>query len=218
MIAPVMKLWACRSRRARGATPCVGGPPKTHTIVAPSTGGNRAWPRFGRAWGLCLLFASGACHEARPAGPLSWDLARPAPLRPEGGWRVQMADLRGLPEDMVSRLCPEFDLVHIRSAGDWRRLRGLVAFPDEPALRAIDFQRGSVVGLVARLGRPADGRWPIEFDEVRLGNGTGWVRFRFRSGVYYPVLTGPYLLAAYVPGLREPQVVEINGRMFTLSP
>lgn len=180
--------------------------------------GNRACHGAGWAWGLCLLLAGGACQESRPAGPLSWDLARPAALRPEGGWRVQMADLRGLPEDMVSRLCPEFDLLHIRSAGDWRRLRGRVAIPDEPALHAIDFQRGSVVGLVARLGRSADGGWPIDFDEVRLRGGEGWLRFRFRSGVYYPVLTGPYLIAAYVPELHRPQVVEINGRMFTLSP
>jgi hypothetical protein len=129
-----------------------------------------------------------------------------------------MTVLKGLPEDMVSRLCPEFDLVQIRSSVDWCRLRELVAVPDEPALHAIDFHRGSVVGLVARLGRPADGRWPIDFDEVRLSDGRGWLRFRFRSGVYHPVLTGPYFVAAFVPGLREPQVVEINGRMFTLSP
>jgi hypothetical protein len=72
-----------------------------------------------------------------------------------------------------------------------------------------------VVGLVARVGLPADGNWPTAISEFRLQeDGTGWLRSQFRTGLYRPLLVDAYCNIVYVKGLKRVLLVEINRRAF----
>lgn len=158
------------------------------------------------------------CRQTAPAHRrFSWELAQSVALNAAKQWNLQLQAASAIPDDLLSPLCPEYDLVFVRTIEQWQRLCNATALTETGTLQRRDFDRGSVIGLVARLGRPANDSWPVDIEEIRLDEGRGWVRFRFHGGVYYPVLTGPYLTATYVDGLREPRIVEINSRTFTIT-
>jgi hypothetical protein len=115
--------------------------------------------------------------------------------------------------DNACTLCDQYELIEIRTPAKWR------TFCDQAGLEggspAPDFSRGVVVGLIARVGEPADGVWPTAIDEIRVqDDGAAWLRSRFRTGLYRPLLVDAYCNLAYIKGLRRVILVEVNRRAF----
>lgn len=178
---------------------------------------NRTHYTAGAALLPAILHLAIGCQAPRAPAKISWDRATEVEIQPAWSWRGQLSSSTIMAPEVINSLCPEFDLLHVRTAEQWKKLRPSLAFPPDSRMDRLDFGRGSVIGLVARLGRPAEEKFPIDFDAVRVSEGAGWIRFRFSSGYYYPVYTGPWVILAYAPGLLEPRVVEINNRMFALN-
>jgi len=146
-----------------------------------------------------------------PAG-----LASSPPVQPERQWQVRLPMDTQATADWTCRLCDQYDLIQIRTPQRWRLFCDQTNLTEATA--PLDFTRGSVVGLIARVGEPADGGWPTAISEVRmLSDGTAWVRSQFRAGLYRPVLTDSYCNLIYVKGLRRVFLVEINRRAFLTS-
>ncbi len=174
---------------------------------------------FGAGRGLLALgmaVAAAGCQAQKPRPSIAWELAHPVDLGPQPAWQLRLADGQVIPANLRESLCDEFDLVLVRSDVEWRRLGRAVGLSEADAGRP-NFRRGSVVGLVAKVGQPANDAWPIRVEEVRLAEGSGWVRFAFQAGLYYPIATPPYFTAAFVPGLREVKVVQVGRRIFAVG-
>jgi hypothetical protein len=191
----------------------------THTChnKAALRAGAGAWLRAMLAGLLCVLAAGCSVAWRRPAATAEvpvWELAnaRPIAARPVGRARVDCE--RPLPSSFAQSLCTEFTLVCITNATNWADLRGRCGLATSP--EELDFSQGAVVGLIANIGEGARGIWPIELDEARVQKGQGCVEFDFAAGVYYPVRTAGYLELAYVPGLREVQMVRVGQRRFII--
>jgi hypothetical protein len=140
------------------------------------------------------------------------------PLRtdyPETTWRFR---LTSEPQDVAGcllPLCPEFDLLIIRDAQQWRSFRdhlGLVSVEAQP-----DFERGLVAGIAGRIGDPLDGRWPVKLECLRRKGGLGSLTVGVRAGLYYQTLSAPYCEIAYFPGLREVALVQVDQRLFYVN-
>ncbi|MBN1488367.1 MAG: hypothetical protein JXA69_00495 [Phycisphaerae bacterium] len=188
------------------------------TIVWTPTPGNRLRLLLHAGFALAMGAALCGCEHRSPHRVPSWELTQAVELTPALTWRVRMTDGRSVPPDLVQPLCDEFDLVHIRTAAQWRQLRRALDLSNAYDDRAPDFSRGSIVALIARLGEPAAGTWPIALQEARLDGSDASLRFWFGAGLYYPLETAPFFTATYVPGLKTIRVVHINRRTFAFNP
>jgi len=129
-------------------------------------------------------------------------------------WRGRLVSPGALSGDIVTRLNEAFDLVVLREAGQWLRLWAAVGEPVAPA--APDFSLGVVVGLVARVGQPVDGSWPVEVGAIRLLRGVGCVEGRISAGLYYPLVGPAFVELVYVPGLVRVRMVRLGQEQFEL--
>jgi len=140
-------------------------------------------------------------------------LASSPPIVPDAQWRARIP-LGAKPQaDHICKLCDQYELIEIRTPRRW------LAFSEQTGLQpggtTPDFSRGIVVGLVARVGEPADGAWPTSISEVRLqDDGGAWLRSRFRTGLYRPLLVDDYCNLVYIKGLKHVILVEVNRRAF----
>lgn len=183
-------------------------------IVAAHFAGNA--PRIARTTLWACLTAAGCASPAREPATF-WELASAVEVPPAVRWECRVLKPELIPPELKTPLSEEFAAVHIRSPSEWRRLQRVLQL-DQPG-PALDFSRGSIVGLLADVGEPSDqGRWPVELEEARVVQGAGWVRFRFASGLFYQIRTAPFFTAVYVPGLRQLRVVQINHRVYRLAP
>jgi hypothetical protein len=114
---------------------------------------------------------------------------------------------------MISPLSPEFDLVVIPNRADWLEARQRLGLPTN---LDVNFDEGSVVGILARVGENAAHRWPIRIDSIHTTAGRGAITASFLEGTYYPIETAGYLELVYAPGLRKVAQVQIDGRLFTI--
>lgn len=184
------------------------------TIVPRSIPGNGRVAIGGLCLALLAVLGCPGCAARCPARPIAWDLARPLAPGAMPRWYSRLAEGYTLPVGLTERLCDEFEFAHVRTQTQWHQLCR-VAFADgRPPADRLDFQRGSVVALIARVGEPADGKWPLTIEEARVVDGHGWLRFQLATGLYYPVSSGAYLIACYVPGLKAVRIVQINKRVF----
>ncbi|MGB9624872.1 MAG: hypothetical protein ACPMAQ_08415 [Phycisphaerae bacterium] len=163
---------------------------------------------------LLALLGSPGCAARRPAGLIAWDLARPLAPGAMPRWYSRLAEGYTLPVGITERLCDEFEFAHVRTPAQWHRLCRVVFADGRPPSGRLDFNRGSVVALIARVGDPADGKWPLTLEEARVVDGEGWLRFQLATGLYYPVSSGAYFIAYYVPGLKVARIVQVNKRIF----
>jgi hypothetical protein len=145
---------------------------------------------------------------------ISWELARAVDPEFVPQWQARLTEKQTVPSDLTARLCDEFDFVHVRTPAQWARLCRSIDLEQGAGSSRPDFSKGCVVGLIARVGQPTTADWPVRLDEARLDNGSGWLRFRLATGLYYPIVVSPYLVVAYVPGLREPRIAQVNRRVF----
>jgi len=187
---------------------------QTITIVPRGTPGNGHAPLGSLCLALLAVLACPGCAARRPAGPIAWDLARPLDPAVMPRWYSRLAEGYTLPVGLTERLCEEFEFAHVRTEAEWRRLCRVVFADGRPPCDRLDFCRGSVVVLIARVGEPADGRWPLTLEEARVVEGEGWLRFQLATGLYYPVSSGAYFIACYVPGLKAARIVQVNKRVF----
>jgi hypothetical protein len=140
-------------------------------------------------------------------------LATSPPVQPDAEWRVRVPLGTEPLADHVCRLSDQYELIEIRSSAKWRSFCQMTGLADCDA--APDFSKGTVVGLIASVGEPVDGSWPTDISEIRLQrDGAAWIRTRFRTGVYRPLLSDAYCNLAYVKGLSRVILVEINRRAF----
>ncbi len=166
--------------------------------------------------GLTLMGCAAPPGAAAKAPAVSIDpagLANSPPIQPELQWQARVPLGSEPVADSLCRLCDQYDLVEIRTPSKWKafcRQTGMTHVEPTP-----DFNEGSVVGLVARVGEPVDGNWPTTISELRLlANGTGWLRTQFRTGLYRPLLVDAYCNLIYVKSLRRVVLVEVNRRAF----
>ncbi len=143
-------------------------------------------------------------------------LAHATPVLPDAEWQVRIPLGLEAASDHTCRLNDQYELIEIRTPAKWQafcRQTGLDCEGPQP-----DFSQGLVVGLVASVGEPADGVWPTMIRELRLHeNGSAWLRGKFRTGLYRPVLVDPYCNLFYVKNLRKIVLVEINRRAYLTS-
>lgn len=154
---------------------------------------------------------------ASPAGPTAvptWELANAEPFAPTPVGRGRISFDRPLPSHLLQDLCPEFTLVVIRTAKDWRDVQRRLQLASPPP--TIDLSQGSVVGLVANVGESMDDRWPISFRCLRRCGTEGSLEAAFLPGVYYPMLTASYVDLVYAPGIRTIGLVAIDSRRFVI--
>ena len=140
-------------------------------------------------------------------------LASSPPIHPDAQWRVRVP-LGSVPQvDHICQLSDQYQLIEIKTPTKWRAFCAQTGLPaDTPCP---DFSQGIAVGLVALVGVPADGTWPTAINEIRLQrDGAAWLRTRFRTGLYRPLLVDAYCNLVYVKGLRRVILVEINRRAF----
>ncbi len=167
--------------------------------------------------GAVAAMAALGCQAQRPEAAIAWELAHTVQIDPALIWRLRLTDGRSVPAEFCEPLCDEFDFVQVHTSGQWRRLRQSLRIPDSGSARSLRFSQGKVVGLLARVGEPANGSWPIEFDQVRLVEHDGWVAFRFAPGLYYQLQSAPFFIAAYVPGLGQARAIQVDRRIFVIT-
>jgi len=146
----------------------------------------------------------------------SWELARAERVAPMLIGRTRVSYDRRLPTRVTQPLSDLFTLVNIDREEDWDAFRHSFGLrqPTEP----MDLSKGSIVGILANVGEPADNVWPILLQTVRVKAGYGWVDAEFAPGLYYPLRTAGYLELAYVPGLRHVRMIRINQHTFRILP
>jgi hypothetical protein len=165
------------------------------------------------AVGWCVL-VGGCWFDGAAPGGWQGELVEAEVVTPTMRWRGRLVSAGTLSGDIVTRLNEAFDLVVLREAGQWSRLWAAVGEPAAPA--APDFSMGVVVGLVARVGQPVDGSWPVEVVAIRLLRGAGGVDGRISPGLYYPLAGPAFVELAYVPGLVRVRLVRLGQEQFEL--
>ncbi len=123
---------------------------------------------------------------------------------------------RPLPEHLTQRLCEEFTLVTVTRPSDFSALRRRLGLPAD--LPTPDFSRGSVIGLLAEVGEPANDVWPVRIRTAMARDGEGGIEAEFAPGLYYPIVTAGFLDLVYIPGLSSVRIVKVNQRTFLLRP
>lgn len=200
---------------------------RTLTIACARTSNNRGEPRTGvflPLWChsvlvLCGLVMAGCVSDSPRQAHIeipSWELARAERVAPVLIGRTRVSYDRRLPARVTQPLSDLFTLVNIDREEDWDALRRSLGLgqPTEP----MDLSKGSIVGILANVGEPADNVWPILLRTVRVKAGYGWVDAEFAPGLYYPLKTAGYLELAYVPGLRHVRTIRINHHTFRILP
>jgi len=110
---------------------------------------------------------------------------------------------------LARRLTARVDLIHVRSAADWERLRAVA-----PRIGgAPDFSRGAVVGLAVHSGRPLEPGWPLDIDALRVFDGCGLLSATFHGGSFLAD-GSTYLRLVQAPDLQGVVAVELNGARF----
>jgi len=132
---------------------------------------------------------------------------------PERRWRARLPAGHGLPARICQPLCPEFELIQIRTADDWSRFCAAATVEPGPPP---DLTAGMIVGLAGYVGEPVQGDWPLAVEYVRQAAGEGWLRVRFEPGLYHPLASPAYCTLAYVPDLRRVVFVEVGRRLFMI--
>lgn len=159
---------------------------------------------------LCLVNAGGCMRPSREARLSDLALARPVPVQPI--WKVRVPLDAQLGNRMQRGLCTEFSLLEIYNEVDFEEFCRKVGFrPDQVHP---DFETGALIGIIAAVGEQMGDRWPIAVETIRLHQGAGWIKARFRAGTYFPLRTAAYCDLVYVSGLKEVLAVEINRRTF----
>lgn len=190
---------------------------QTLTIVPLRRPGNRSGTPVWFGLAASAMMACLGCQAGGPERIISWELAQPVDLGTVPQWHARITAEETVPVELTERLCDEFDFVRIRSAAEWDRLARSVTLEGGMPHRRPDFSHGCVVGIIARIGQPAGDAWPLRLEEVRATDRIGWVRFRLSAGLYYPISSSAYFVAAYVPGLREARMVQVNKRIFAIT-
>jgi len=149
-----------------------------------------------------------------PATVPSWELANAEPFEPILLGRARVSFDRPLPGHLTQKLSEEFSLVTIRNHSDWVDIRRRLNLPPSPP--GIDLEQGMIVGILAKVGENAEGRWPIHLRSIRRRGQEGFVETTFSPGLYYPILTAGYAEFAFAPGLRTLSMVRINQRTFII--
>jgi len=172
--------------------------------------------KLGWAWvGVAAFALAGGCVErGGDAAAALAGLAQASVVEAGPRWRVRLGSEGALPAEVVTRLNGSCDLIVVRTPGEWVavwRALGVGYCPEAPDLGA-----GSIVGLAARLGEPADGSWPLELGMVRVERGWGLLRWQVGPGFYHPVIGPAFVDLAYVRGLRHVKGVEIGTESFVL--
>lgn len=170
-------------------------------------------------FGLVVLVATvpwPGCASApiAPAPVPSWELANAEPFEPVLLGRARVSFDRPLPAHLTQELSREFSLVMIRDRSAWADVRRRLQLP--PAPPGIDLDEGMIVGILAKVGQNAEGRWPIHLRSIRRCGQEGSIEATFTPGLYYPVLTAGYVEFAFAPGLRRLSMVRINQRKFLI--
>lgn len=141
-------------------------------------------------------------------------LATSPPIQPQTQWRVRIPLGEEPQVDHICTLCDEYALIEIRNPQTWKR------FCKQTGLECPtpNFDAGTVVGLVAVVGEPVGDQWPTSISELRLqDDGAAWIRSRFQTGVYRPLLVDSYCNLIYHSGLKSVVLVEINRRAYLTS-
>ena len=144
----------------------------------------------------------------------SWELANAEPFEPVFLGRARVSFDRPLPAHLTQELSREFSLVTIRDRSDWADVRRRLRLPPVPP--GIDLDQGMIVGILAKVGESAEGRWPIHLRSIRRRGQEGSIEATFTPGLYYPLLTAGYVEFAFAPGLRTLSMVRINQRKFLI--
>ena len=165
-------------------------------------------------------------------------VSRSPVVEPAERWRRRVDPRVDLDKTVSVSLGWEYELIFVRDREGWDRLwRALGTLPvrgraaeagreasvdgaDEkknygngiPA--APDFSRGSVVGLLARLGEPVDGSWPLRLEGGRVVEGVGLVEANVEQGAYYPIIGPSFLEMGYFGGLERLVMVRIGQERF----
>lgn len=192
------------------------------TIACATRHHNRRGIGARLAWLSALAMAEllvGGSGCTRPQGqlveiPLS-QLADTEPVETIVLGRARVPFDRPLPDHLIQDLSSEYVLVRITRPTDWAEIRGRFHLP-EPRI-PLDFDRGAIVGILAKVGERAEPGWPIRVLAVRTHSGVAWIEASFASGLYYPLRTAAYLELVYAPGLKQVGLVRINSRMFVLG-
>ena len=119
-----------------------------------------------------------------------------------------------MPDPTVTCLNGSCDLVVVRTPSEWAALWRALGTGRCPA--APDLSAGTVVGLSARLGEPADGSWPLALTGARVQGGLGLLWWQVEPGVFHPVVGPAFVDLAYVRGLRQVRGVYIGRESFVL--
>lgn len=143
----------------------------------------------------------------------AWELAYATPAKHLLLARTRVSYDRPLPAHLTQPLCDQYSLVTITRPADWHEVRRRLQL--SPAA-GVDLSQGIIVGIVANVGEPAHGHWPIHLRAVRTRAGEGWIEAAFASGLYYPLQAAGYLELAYVPGLQSVRTVRINTKTFMI--
>lgn len=174
----------------------------------------RCAPPGGRARRALRLAAAAAaaaagCTTAPPVRTIGLDeLETASPVAATDFSRALVPDGPALRE-LCTPLGPRLGLLQIGSREQWLALARIV-----PRLGPCpNFSRGMIVGVACWAGLPADGRWPLRIEGIRVCRGGGLVSATFEPGTYLPDGTA-YLETAYVDGLRTVLAVDINGTSF----
>ncbi len=179
----------------------------------------RGWTAVSVWTCLAILLAGCAAQPGPQSAPQTIRidpaaLATSPSIQPETQWRVRIPLGQEPLVDHICTLCNEYALIEIRKPETWKRFCSQTGL-DSPMP---DFTRGTVVGLVAVVGEPVGGQWPTSIRELRLQNdGAAWIRGKFQTGVYRPLLVDSYCNLIYHKGLKSVVLVEINRRAYLTS-
>lgn len=149
-------------------------------------------------------------HPSRESRLSDLALARPVAAQPV--WKVRVPLDAQLGNRMQRRLCTEFALLEIYTEEDFNDFCNKIGLAPDQAHP--DLETGALVGIIAAVGEQMGDRWPVAVETIRVHQGAGWIKARFRPGTYYPLSTAAYCDLVYVPGLKEVLAVEINRRTF----
>lgn len=161
-----------------------------------------------------------ALSACAPSSPALWhrgsDVQTPALDEPAATcwrarlpirWRGELASL--------CRLCDEYDLIEIGSARQWRAFCGAAGI--DPNGLVPDFACGRVIGVVAYLGEPVKGGWPVEIDRIGCRRQSTWIQARLRTDLFYPVVGPGFCTFTYVRWPYSVNLVKVAHRLFFVS-
>lgn len=127
-------------------------------------------------------------------------------------WFARVVDPDHLPRRCVHPLSRKFDFLLLSTPRDWSDL--LPTTNLRPELQPPPFDRGIVVGLLARAGGVPDERWPVQFTTARRRGSVAFLEARFEGGLYRPLDLPPHLHLVFLPGVRDVLGIRLNQSLF----